>query len=197
MVRRGSWHGTTGQGSGCGASCAGFGPAIAPARGVEALRATLGGIGGLGALTTLAAPAVPGGGFALPLGAGAALIFALPDSPRAQPWSVVAGNAVAALSGIAVGTLVPDPLLAPAVAVGVALPAMMLARALQPPGGAMAATAAMAVPILCRAKPLRGASRDPIRSRFWRMNSPSGRGAEPIGRCSPTRSCRDFGRAGC
>lgn len=123
----------------------GFGPAIPPARGVEALRATLGGIGGLVALTALAALAVQGGGFALPLGASAVLIFALPNSPLAQPWSVVVGNAVAAFAGVAVGSLVPDPMLAPAIAFGVALPAMMLARALHPPGGAMAATAAMAV----------------------------------------------------
>lgn len=36
------------------------------------------------------------------LGASALLVFALPQSPMAQPWAVIAGNTLSALIGISV-----------------------------------------------------------------------------------------------
>ncbi len=76
-----------------------------------------------------------------PLGASAVLAFALPASPLAQPWSVVGGNFVSALVGVAAAQFVPDPHLAAGLAVGGAITAMALARCLHPPGGAVALTA--------------------------------------------------------
>ncbi len=73
-----------------------------------------------------------------PLGASAVLVFALPASPLAQPWSVLVGNTIASLVGVAAVNFIPDVALAGAVAVGVAILAMFATRSLHPPGGAAA-----------------------------------------------------------
>lgn len=73
-----------------------------------------------------------------PLGASAVLVYAVPSSPLAQPWSVVGGNTISALAGLIICNLVPNPVLAAALAVGLAIGAMFTARCLHPPGGAMA-----------------------------------------------------------
>lgn len=79
-----------------------------------------------------------------PLGASAVLVFALPASPLAQPWSVVGGNTLSALAGIACARWIPDPALAGAVAVGAAIGLMISLRCLHPPGGAAALLAVLA-----------------------------------------------------
>ncbi|MET4682099.1 HPP family protein [Brevundimonas faecalis] len=81
---------------------------------------------------------------AAPIGASAVLVFALPASPLAQPRAVIGGNMLAAFVGVACGLVVPDPLLAAALAVGAAIFAMSLLGCLHPPGGAMALGAALA-----------------------------------------------------
>jgi len=81
---------------------------------------------------------------AAPIGASAVLVFALPASPLAQPRAVIGGNMLSAFLGVACGLLIPDPLLAAAVAVGLAIFAMSLLGCLHPPGGAMALGAALA-----------------------------------------------------
>jgi CBS domain-containing membrane protein len=73
-----------------------------------------------------------------PLGASAVLVFALPASPMAQPWSVVGGNTLSALVGAACAMLVPDPAWAAALAVAAAIALMFSLRCLHPPGGATA-----------------------------------------------------------
>jgi CBS domain-containing membrane protein len=78
---------------------------------------------------------------AAPLGASAVLVFALPASPIAQPWPVIAGNTISALTGATVAYFVHDPMLAAGLAVGLAIAAMSLTRSLHPPGGGMALTA--------------------------------------------------------
>jgi CBS domain-containing membrane protein len=75
-----------------------------------------------------------------PVGASAVLLFAVPASPLAQPWSIIGGNVVSALVGIAVAKLVPSPVIAAGLAVGLAIFAMSLLRCLHPPGGAAALT---------------------------------------------------------
>lgn len=72
------------------------------------------------------------------LGASAVLVFAVPASPLAQPWSVVGGNIVSAMVGVAVVHVVPDPVLGSAIAVGLAIIMMSLLRCLHPPGGGTA-----------------------------------------------------------
>lgn len=121
---------------------AGLGPAMGPVRGVDALRGALGGAGALLAVLALAGVLVPGAGLTLPLAASAVLVFALPNAPLAQPWSVVVGNAGSAGVGLLAGALVPDPVFALPAAFGAALLLMSVLRALHPPGGAMAVTAA-------------------------------------------------------
>lgn len=81
-----------------------------------------------------------------PMGASAVLLFAVPSSPLAQPWSILGGNVSAALVGIACRLAIPEPLVAAAVAVCLAIAVMFLLRCLHPPGGAVAVTAVLAGP---------------------------------------------------
>jgi CBS domain-containing membrane protein len=108
----------------------------------ERLRAALGGAIGI-ALTGLICLSLAGHlhlspFLVAPLGASAVLVFAVPSSPLAQPWSVVGGNTVSAVMGVAMCHLVPDPVMAAALAVGLAIAAMFALRCLHPPGGATA-----------------------------------------------------------
>lgn len=79
-----------------------------------------------------------------PMGASAVLLFAASASPLAQPWPVVGGNVLSTVVGVAVARVVPEPAVAAAVAVGLAIVAMSAARCLHPPGGACALFAAVA-----------------------------------------------------
>ncbi len=125
----------------------GFGPAIPQTRVHESLRAALGaGLGLLltGAILYLISPTASLLIHPLliaPFAASAVLIFAVPNSPLAQPWAVVVGNSVAALIGLITIQLLPVPLLAAALAVLLTLLATAVLRATHPPAGA----AAMAV----------------------------------------------------
>jgi CBS domain-containing membrane protein len=71
------------------------------------------------------------------IGASSVLIFALPASPLAQPWSVFGGYVVSAAVGVAMAAL-PYPALAAALAVGGAIMAMLILRCLHAPAGAVA-----------------------------------------------------------
>jgi CBS domain-containing membrane protein len=80
-----------------------------------------------------------------PMGASAVLVFAVPASPLAQPWSVIGGNTVSALAGIVAVHLVgtaPAPIIG-GVAVALAIVAMFALRCVHPPGGATALTMAL------------------------------------------------------
>ncbi|GLK68313.1 HPP family protein [Hansschlegelia plantiphila] len=83
-----------------------------------------------------------------PMGASAVLLFAVPASPLAQPWSIVGGNLVAGLVGVTAATLIADPFVAAAVAVGCAIALMMALRCLHPPSGAVALTAVLGGPAI-------------------------------------------------
>ena len=76
-----------------------------------------------------------------PIGASAVLLFAVPASPLAQPWSIVGGNTLSAVVGVAVSAFVQDPAVAIGLAVSLAILVMSLTRSLHPPGGAAALTA--------------------------------------------------------
>ncbi len=79
-----------------------------------------------------------------PLGASAVLVFGVPASPLAQPWSVVGGNTLSALVGIACVNVIGAPEWAAAIAVGAAIGLMFALRCLHPPGGAAALLVALA-----------------------------------------------------
>jgi CBS domain-containing membrane protein len=81
--------------------------------------------------------------FVAPMGASAVLLFALPSSPLAQPWSIIGGNLVSALIGITCAKLISNPALAAGVAAGLAIGAMISLRCLHPPSGAVALTAVL------------------------------------------------------
>ncbi|WP_327197035.1 HPP family protein [Sphingopyxis sp. Root1497] len=78
-----------------------------------------------------------------PIGASAVLLFAVPSSPLAQPWSIVGGNAISAIVGIVVAQAISTPALAAALAVSTAILVMSLLRCLHPPGGAVALSAVL------------------------------------------------------
>lgn len=86
-----------------------------------------------------------------PMGASAVLLFAVPASPLAQPWSIIGGNILSALVGIACAMAIPDPLYAAPVAVATAIATMSLCRCLHPPGGAVALTTVVGGPVVIAA----------------------------------------------
>lgn len=124
-----------------------LGPAISAAPPREALRAGLGAAAGLGVAGLIAVSPLGGSRLGLsliaPFGATAVLIFAVPNSPLAQPWSAMVGNALGAVLGVAACLAITDPVARVAVAVGLTIIAMSLARAVHPPAGAVAMTAAL------------------------------------------------------
>ncbi len=74
-------------------------------------------------------------------GASAMLIFGIPHSPVSQPWPLVGGHLISALIGITAYYLIPNPVLASSVAIGIAMLAMHYTGSMHPPGGATAVTA--------------------------------------------------------
>ncbi len=77
------------------------------------------------------------------MGASAVLLFAVPHSAFSTPWAVVGGHTISALVGVVCAALIPDPLIATAVAIGLAIIAMHYFRCIHPPGGATAFFAVM------------------------------------------------------
>lgn len=84
--------------------------------------------------------------FIAPMGASAVLLFAMPASPLAQPWSIVGGSTVSALVGAACALLIGHTGLAAGVAGALAIAVMFALRCLHPPGGAVAITAVLGSP---------------------------------------------------
>lgn len=78
-----------------------------------------------------------------PMGASAVLVFAVPASPMAQPWSVIGGNTLSALIGVACVRWIGAPEWTAALAVGGAIAVMFALRCLHPPGGASALLVAL------------------------------------------------------
>lgn len=121
-------------------------PALPWPNGRDAWRASIGAAFGIAACAALVVlfPDENGLHPALiaPLGASAVLAFAVPNAPLAQPWSAVAGNSLSALIAVLVLSLYAGPW-APPLVVGLAVLGMMFARALHPPGGAVALLAAL------------------------------------------------------
>ncbi len=73
-----------------------------------------------------------------PVGASALILFALPHSPLAQPWSLLGGYFVATLSAVVASYFLPTPALASVAAVAACAWLMIRFRCLHPPGGALA-----------------------------------------------------------
>ena len=71
-----------------------------------------------------------------PLGASAVLLFAVHESPLAQPRAIIGGHLVSALVGFGLLHLLGNTPLAQGIAVGLSIWLMMLTRTLHPPAGA-------------------------------------------------------------
>jgi CBS domain-containing membrane protein len=133
----------------------GFLPAPVTVSITERLRGCLGALTGI-LLTGIISACVTGTWSALPmlvapLGASAVLLFAVPASPLAQPWSIIGGNIVSALIGVTCARWIGDPLFAAPAAVTLAIGAMFALRCLHPPGGAIALTAVLGGPAVTSA----------------------------------------------
>ncbi len=129
-------------------SLSGFLPAQGPPRALDCARGFAGGFLGILVAGLVGRQALGATGdlpwLVAPMGASAVLVFAVPGSPLAQPWSVIGGNVSSALVGLTAAWLIGPPPLAAAVAVGAAIAVMITLRCLHPPGGACALTAALA-----------------------------------------------------
>lgn len=84
--------------------------------------------------------------FVAPMGASAVLLFAVPASPLAQPWSILGGNLVASLIGVWAAHTFLNVNIALSVAVALAIFVMIGLRCLHPPSGAIAMTAVLGGP---------------------------------------------------
>jgi len=130
----------------------GFVPRPTAVSQTERLRACCGAL--LGILSTgLISRLVVGADASLPLlvapmGASAVLLFALPSSPLAQPWSIIGGNLVSAALGVTCAIWISDPIWAAALAIAASIAAMLVLRCLHPPSGAVALTAVLGGPVV-------------------------------------------------
>lgn len=118
---------------------------------IERLRAAVGAAIGILIVGIIGMLALPAGSAPLliaPLGASAVLLFAVPTSPLAQPWSVLGGNGIAALVGVTCSLVVPDASVAAALAVGISIGLLLTFRCLHPPSGAVALTAVVGGPTI-------------------------------------------------
>lgn len=72
------------------------------------------------------------------MGASSVLLFGLPNSPLARPWSFAAGHLISAAVGLICSHLFTDLALMAAVTIGCVLFVMYLFECMHPPGGATA-----------------------------------------------------------
>jgi hypothetical protein len=80
---------------------------------------------------------------AAPFGATAVLVFAVPDSPLAQPRNVIGGNCIGALVCISLVYAFGTAPWVMALSVATAIKLMQLTKTLHPPGGAVALVGVM------------------------------------------------------
>ena len=81
-----------------------------------------------------------------PMGASAVLLFAVPSSPLAQPWSIIGGNLIAAVVGVSAARWIDEPSVAAAAAIFVSIGLMLPLRCLHPPSGAVTLVAVLGGP---------------------------------------------------
>ena len=121
-----------------------FRPILPGATGRGSIFACFGALVGI-FLTGLIGALLRGDGEALPwivapMGASAVLLFAVPASPMSQPWPIIGGNALSALTGFVVGKALGHGAIACGIGVALAIGVMSVTRSLHPPGGAAALT---------------------------------------------------------
>ena len=108
-----------------------FLPELTPVSKRERLRSAAGALVGILATGFVCRVSVPAEALPVliaPMGASAVLLFAVPASPLAQPWSILGGNIVAALVGVTAAAWIGDPFVAASCAITLPVansPAMM------------------------------------------------------------------------
>jgi len=80
------------------------------------------------------------------MGASAVLLFAVPHGQLSQPWAASGGQLISAAVGVSCAEAIPEPVLAAAAAVSLAVLTMHYARCIHPPGGATALIAVIGGP---------------------------------------------------
>jgi len=129
-----------------------FFPAPVTVKWHERARSCLGALLGIaftgGLMYLLLGPAASIPLLVAPMGASAVLLFAVPASPLAQPWSIIGGNLVSATIGVTCANLIGDPTLAAALAVSLSICGMFALRCVHPPSGAVALTAVLGGPVI-------------------------------------------------
>ena len=126
-------------------------PHLGAVSNTERVRASLGALVGLlitGMVSRVALGSTDPVLLIAPMGASAVLLFAVPSSPLAQPWSILGGNTIAALIGVTAARFIGDPIIAAALACACAIGVMLVARCLHPPSGAVALTAVLGGPVV-------------------------------------------------
>ncbi len=118
-----------------------------PLSSAERLRSSVGGFLFIG-IAGFCLFLVPVGdrGLLASVGASAVILYALPHSPAAAPWSLVGGYMASAASALISLALIPSPLLAAAFAVGGAIWLMARFKCVHPPGGSLALLVVLAAP---------------------------------------------------
>lgn len=120
-----------------------------PVSRLEQLVSAVGGFLGILAILAISGPLLhePAGALIVAsMGASAVLLFAIPHGPLSQPWALIGGHLISAFIGVSCAKLVPDALVASALAVGLAIGAMHVFRCIHPPGGATALAAVVSGP---------------------------------------------------
>ncbi|HEY4298622.1 MAG TPA: HPP family protein, partial [Paraburkholderia sp.] len=129
-----------------------FIPAPVTVKWQERARSCLGALLGIaftgGSMFLLLGPAANIPLLVAPMGASAVLLFAVPASPLAQPWSIIGGNLVSATIGVTCAHAIADPTLAAALAVALSICGMFALRCVHPPSGAVALTAVLGGPAI-------------------------------------------------
>lgn len=80
------------------------------------------------------------------MGASAVLLFAVPHGQLSQPWAATVGQVLSATVGVTCAKYIPDPSLAAASAVSLAILVMHYTRCIHPPAGATALIAVIGGP---------------------------------------------------
>jgi CBS domain-containing membrane protein len=120
-----------------------FGIELAHVSHTERLVSALGGFAGILSILLVTGHFVgtAGGLIVASMGASAVLLFAVPHGALAQPWPVFGGHVISAVIGVSCARVIPQPLVAASLAVGIAIGVMYYLRCIHPPGGATALSA--------------------------------------------------------
>jgi len=81
--------------------------------------------------------------FITPIAASITVLFTAPNSAIARPWAIIGGSTVSGFVGVAVATIIREPMLACPLAVLGSLASMSAWRCHHPPGAAVALSAVL------------------------------------------------------